>query len=130
MEEEPQRYIVTAASETWAPNLDILRVVQRTEFNSLVRANLQILVVIVMRGGFGVSHAGLGDSSRANTNELGERKGRGLVAITLFWGGREVLRPWGCLYPFLWWAVTMAVPQFFKMNSFVLKARPFCPSIL
>lgn len=40
-----------------------------------------------MRGGFGVSNTGQKGSNHANTNELGERKGRGAVAVTLFWGG-------------------------------------------
>lgn len=48
MEEEPQGAIVTAVAETWAPKLHILHVIRRMSFNTLVRANLQRLVVIVM----------------------------------------------------------------------------------
>lgn len=50
MEEGPQGDLVPAATKTRAPNLDILHVVEETQF----RVNPQGSV-IEMRGGFGVS---------------------------------------------------------------------------
>lgn len=95
VKEEPQGdiVIVIAVAKTWAPNLDILHVIQRMQFNTLVRANLQRLVVIVMRGGLGVFNVGLGGSSRANMDELGGCKGRRIAVVTLFWGGTRFPGP-------------------------------------